>query len=495
MQAERAVKPMRWQGGGGLLLGALALMLLLPMPASAAPRPGTLDASFGNGGLALTSVRERNQAIGYLGSRSWLSPSAMVATATMRGGRVVVAGERTVAVFQRNGEIDRRFGNNGRVNLPVVSEGQTIIEDVAVGSNGRILVLAAARFAQGGGLVMVAGLLASGKPNTSFADNGILLTDFGLPAPQPLGPSAPPKAPTDVLPAGLALDGEGRLVVAGTTVAAIAPCRGAGEQPHHVVYLARLLPEGGLDAGFGKGGVVLDERHPFYVEQHPFMGGIAVRGGAILYATDQNDAANCEGYGGGLLVRLDETGTRDPGFGSGGVLGVTPPDSRPRHIAIDRWGRILVMRDATAGETKYLAGFEVLSRWNADGTLDTGFGHRGEVALELPGEESGFDAIAVDARGRPLLAGRIAPPRTRSQEKRHVAAPPKFALMRLRASGRPDHSFGRKGRVITGFGHGSRAAATDIAIRGKRAIVAGPVLSERIHPNHGFALARYRLGR
>ncbi len=491
MPVERAAKRMWLPGVGGLFLGVLAL-LLLAAPTNAAPHPGTLDTSFGKGGRALVPVRVRNQAIGYLEGTSWLNTA--VATATMTGGRVVVAGERTVAVLRRTGKIDRRFGNNGRVNLPVVSEGQTVIKDIAVDANGRILVLAAARFAKGGGMAIVARLSPGGKLDSSFANNGILLTDFGLPAPQSSSPSAPPGAPTDVLPTDLAIDDLGRPVIAGTTVAAIAPCRSAGEQPHHAAFLARLLPDGSLDPGFGQGGVVLDERNPFYVEQHPSMGGVAVRRGAIFYATDKNESANCEGFGGGLLVRLDEAGDRDSGFGLGGVLDVTPSESRALQIAVDRRGRILVMRQATSGETKSLASFEVVSRRNADGTLDTGFGEGGEIAVRLPGEESGFDALAVDARGGSLLAGRIAPPRSPSQAKRHIFPPPRFVLIRLRASGQPDQTFGKQGRVVTGFGHRSGAAATDIAIRGKKAIVAGPALSERIHPGQGFAVVRYRLG-
>ncbi len=491
MPVERAVKRKQAPGVGGLLFGVLAL-LLLAAPTNAASRPGALDASFGRRGRALVPVRLRNQAVGYLGGSSWRRNT--VATAVMPGRRVALAGERTVVVLRRNGRIDRRFAHHGRLNLPALGEGQTVIKDIAVDSNGRILVLATARFANGGGLAIVARLTPRGNLDRSFADNGILLTDFGLPAPLPTGPSAPPEAPTDVLPASLALDDQGRPVIAGTTVAAIAPCRSAGELPHHAAYLARLQLDGSLDLGFGEGGVVLDQRNPFYVEQHPFMGGLAIHRGAIFYATDKNEGANCEGFGGGLLVQLDESGRRDPGFGSGGVLDITPQWSRPRDIAIDRRGRILVMRDATPGETKYGPGFEVVSRRNADGTLDTGFGHNGEIAIKLPGEESGFDTLAVDARGRPLLAGRVASPRTPSQVKRHVPVPPKFVLIRLRTSGRPDRTFGKRGRVVTGFGRGSSAAATDIAIRGNMAIVAGPVLSARIHPHHGFASVRYRLG-
>ena len=492
MSVERAVERMRLPGVGGLFLGALALALLA-VPANAAPHLGAVDASFGKDGRAMVPIRLRNQAVGYLSEHRLLNTA--VATATMAGGRVIVGGERTVAALKSDGKIDRRFGNNGRVNLPLIGEGQTVIKDVAVNANGRILVLAAARFAKGGGLVIVARLSANGEFDSSFADHGLLVTDFGLPAPRPGGPTTPPDAPTDVLPVGLAVDSAGRLVIAGTMVAAIAPCRGAGEQPHRAAYLARLRSDGSLDASFGKAGVVLDGPNLRFDEQHSFMGGVAIHEGNIFYATDRNEGANCEGFGGGLLVRLNKAGGRVPGFGSAGVLSITPEGTRPREIAVDRWGRILVMRDATSEETTFGPRFEVMSRWKADGTLDASFGHGGEIAVKLPGEESEFDAFSVDARGRPLLAGRIAPPRTRSQEERSVTAPPKFVLMRLRVSGLADRSFGRKGRVVTGFGHGSRAAATDITIRGKRAIVAGPLLSAHIDPRNGFALVRYWLGR
>jgi uncharacterized delta-60 repeat protein len=466
------------------------LTLALGSSGVAWAHPGSLDTSFGHKGLALTPIRERNEAVGYLEARAWTHNT--VAAATMRGGRVVVAGERTVAVFRRDGRIDRRFGNNGRVNLPLLG-GETIVKDVAVDPSGRIVVLAAVRLPNDGGLVIVGVLSASGTFDNSFADRGILLTDFGLPAPQ-VGPGATPGAPNDVLPTGLAIDGQGRIVIGGTTIAAVAYCRDGGDQPRHAAYLARLQPDGSLDPSFGNGGVALDERNPFYIEQHPFMGGVAVDGPSVYYATDRNDAASCEGFGGGLLVRLDETGARDPSFGSVGVLDVTSPESRPRQIAVDRWGRIVVMRDANPGETNFGAGFQVLSRWSPDGALDTSFGRGGEIAVKLPGEESGFDAMAVDSRGRPLLAGKVAPRRTPYQAKRHIFPPPKFVLVRLDSSGRSDRSFGKGGRSVTGFGRGSRAVATDIAISGKKATLAGPILSPRIQPRQGFGLARYRLG-
>jgi len=472
------------------MLPLAAALLLTSMIGTALAHAGSLDRSFGNSGRVLMPVGVRNH--GFVEEPAWLHTP--VRTAVGPEGQIIVAGERTVMALRRDGRIDRSFGHNGRVNLPVIGEGQTIIEDVAVDPEGRILVLAAARFAKGGGLTIVARLSANGALDSSFADNGILVTDFGLPAPQPTGPSATPGAPTDVLPADLAIDSQGRLVVAGTTIAAIAPCRDAGEQPHHAAYIARLLPGGGLDTSFGDGGVVLDERNSFYVEQHPSMGGLALHEGQIFYATEQNDAANCEGFGGGLLVHLNQAGERVRGFGSAGVTEVTPLESRPRGIAIDRQGRILVMRNEGRDETpyNYEGGFDVISRWNADGTLDLSFGHRGEVAVELPGDfENRFEAIATDAHDRPVLVGRIARPRG----SRQTTAPVKFALMRLRASGRPDPGFGRKGQVTIGFGSGSKAVAADIALSGGKAIAAGPVLSQRLGPGQGFAVTRFRLER
>jgi uncharacterized delta-60 repeat protein len=486
MPRTRTAEQVRAKRSTWLALWPVVVALLLALNGSALARPGDLDRSFGEGGRVLTLVPKRRPPTGNLEIRSWLNTP--VSTAIGTGGWTVAAAERTVVAYQRDGQPDRHFGRNGRVNVPQPEGTQTTIEDVAIDAEGRVVVIATVRGTLAGAAVMVLRLLPNGRPDTSFwgPGQGVLLTDFGLPAPVPRGPSAPPQSPVTVEAEGIAIDSQGRLVIAGAAVSFIGPCRGAGEQPHHRIYIARLLPDGNLDPGFGKGGTVVNDQ--------PWLGDIALDGsGQAIYTTDLNDAAGCEGYGGGLMARLDAAGALDTSFGNGGVQSVSPAQTRPLRIAIDRSNRILVMRNATSGESKYLVSFHVVSRWNADGSLDASFGTDGETAIPLPGEGRGLNALAVDSRGRALLAGSIAPTRTTKQVRRHEWPRPRFVLVRLQASGRLDGTFGANGLAITGFGRGSRAVATDLAVRGNLALAVGPARSPEIAPRRALGLARYRL--
>ncbi len=411
--------------------------------------------------------------------------------ASAPNGRTVVAGERSLAVYLRDGRLDSHFADHGKLSLPLLSGALPTIEDIAVDTEGRVAIAGTARQPTGGAAAMIVRFLPNGALDPSFggSGHGILLTDFGLPAIQgPPGVGDPP-APAQVTARSIAIDSLGRIVIAGGAVAFMGYCRSAGYQRHHHIYLARLTPDGALDSDFGQDGWVVND-------QQAWMGGmILTQTGKPTYITDQNDAISCEGFGGGLMVRLRGNGGPDLTFGANGQQSVSPEESRPRQIAIDRDGRILVLRDATSSETKHGPDFQVLSRWNADGSFDSGFGtKRGMSVLKLPGGESSLNALTVDLRGRPLLAGKTTSARTAYEVEHRIFPRTRFVLVRLRTSGRLDRRFGEGGRVATRFGRGSKAVATDLLISGKnRVLAAGPVVGEAIAGRRGFALARFKL--
>jgi uncharacterized delta-60 repeat protein len=129
------------------------------------------------------------------------------------------------------------------------------------------------------------------------------------------------------------------------------------------------------------------------------------------------------------------------------------------------------------------------------GALDRTFGDNGIADVEgvtscLTGE-GGCNVgigLAIGRDGAAIAAAGTLEPDCRSQ----------FAIVRLRG-GRLDPSFGRGGRVLTGFGS-SAAIANAVALTagGKIVVVgehqpAGPSCGDHIHLGHGdgFALARY----
>ncbi len=125
----------------------------------------------------------------------------------------------------------------------------------------------------------------------------------------------------------------------------------------------------------------------------------------------------------------------DPTFGHNGVVVVQPPLPAPwrnqyiRQLAATRSGFSFALF-----ERQHCAGGcfsdNVLFRYLRDGSLDPTFG--GSGSYELPQEGEGIPALAVDSRGRPLLA---------------QASEDEVVVRRLTPLGVPDFSFGTDGAV------------------------------------------------
>lgn len=131
----------------------------------------------------------------------------------------------------------------------------------------------------------------------------------------------------------------------------------------------------------------------------------------------------------------------DRSFGQNGVVEVQPPLSAPwqsqyiRHLDAARDGSsyALFERVHCAGQAG-CASANTLFRYQEDGSLDPAFGGPGGF-YELPREGEGVPALAVDSRGRPLLA---------------QADGNRVVIRRLTASGAPDPSFGSGGAAAYG---------------------------------------------
>ena len=253
--------------------------------------------------------------------------------------------------------------------------------------------------------------LLAGEPDPFFADAGLVQVD--------LVPEA-----NEVADA-VAVDADGRAYV----VTEPAVPNGV-PRPDHV--LSRFTPDGALDADWGDGGTVR-------LDLTPGPDRIAALDldaqGRPVVAGDNAD--------GTFLLRLDAAGDVDAGFG--GVAYLADGIGGISHLAIDGDGR-LVTYGAARGAT--IADRDLgVRRWLAgpDGpTLDSAFnGGQGfslPASVNHPRHLDGVSAMAVDSRGRTLLAGRT----SSSREVR---------VVRLGADGRFDAGFG--------FGGGARTITAD----------------------------------
>ena len=165
------------------------------------------------------------------------------------------------------------------------------------------------------------------------------------------------------------------------------------------------------------------------------------------------------GFGKVLVTRFDADGRLDSSFGSSGRV-VTDGDSG-ESVVLDDLGRILVV-----GRTHVF-------RYLADGRPDDSFGDHGSAAL-VPGQ---FAALAVQPDGAVVVGGRTG------------ETPWRFLLERLRVDGTPDLAFGSGGVVASGFQN--FADARGLALQPDDRIVAVGTDTDVATGAHALALARY----
>ena len=136
-------------------------------------------------------------------------------------------------------------------------------------------------------------------------------------------------------------------------------------------------------------------------------------------------------------------GAVDPGFASGGVLTAsfpTPPGPQEgRDAAIQPDGKIVVL--TLAGSMSYI------SRYLADGEVDTSFGNGGSVLLPSNGFDA-YSSLALDANGRIVVAGTEPTTEWQAPDKSLALARVQGVVYRFLPTGSPDSSFGANGKTV-----------------------------------------------
>jgi uncharacterized delta-60 repeat protein len=256
---------------------------------------------------------------------------------------------------------------------------------------------------------------------------------------------------------GVAVDGQGRLVVAGY----------ADMNDSRLDFVVvRYLPDGALDPDFGSGGIVVTPMG----QGAAYDVGEALLiqpDGRIVVAGDTTEAITHRV----AIVRYNPDGTLDSSFGgTGKVLTDLGRDVQVRAVLRQPDGKILVAGSiATAG-----TGWDLcVVRYYANGARDLTFGAGGVFAPAISGHQEAV-GIAWTPAGRIVVA----------------AAQPlgsAFLLARLYAHGELDWTFGSYGLVTTPLSSGALAEAMAVHSNGK-IVIAGDA------PGGYAVLARYLPG-
>jgi uncharacterized delta-60 repeat protein len=258
----------------------------------------------------------------------------------------------------------------------------------------------------------------------------------------------------------VAIDPDGRIVLAGTIL------RGDDGQDSAHVCVLRLLPDGRLDASFSRDGVaVLDHGYG-----NDSAEAVALQGRRVVVAGEGRDTAADARFG---IARFRRDGRLDRSFGVRGhrLVGFGARwNASANAVAVTPGGGLVVVGSAAIEDH---APQVALARLDRDGRLDRRFGGDGRVRTS-PGPYGGNGlAVAALADGSIVAGGRA--------YAEAVFGSSDWALLGYTARGRLDRSFGAGGVARADFGTGEDQAAAVAAVRG------GIVAAGTIYASHGIA--------
>jgi uncharacterized delta-60 repeat protein len=404
-------------------VAAVAAFALAAGASAAQAAPGALDTDFGSGGKLLFDA-------GAVGLRDLkVQPDGKVVT--LDAGFDPQHYMR-IHRFLPDGTPDPSFGTNGTAE-PFVAPAFWATA-LALQPDGKVVVAgydSADDFA-------VARLMPDGSLDPDFdgdsgAGNGIIHT---------------PLTPALDMASSVAVDGHGRIVVAGKSA--------------YDVAIARYLPDGKLDKSFAGDGSVVDITSNLNEEVHALV--------------VQDDGIMVAGYAGpdAFIARYLEQGQKDTAFGDWGrrIVDGGADHDRVESIALQS-DRTILLGVFAAGPTKNPP--DSVVALTPGGDIDQSFGDAGSVSFE-----GGINSVAV-AAGDKIVVGGYA----------DLEGESAFAIARRNADGSPDPSFAGGGPVLTRFHAGDGAAVEHVAIAPDGKIIAGGTTSNSALAADEAALARY----
>jgi uncharacterized delta-60 repeat protein len=323
----------------------------------ASASPGSLDTSFGIGGVVTTTFAGGSAIINGLA----VQPDGdIVAAGYVQQGSTEHA---VVARYLANGVLDSSFGTAGITLSPTTS---AFYSAIVLQPDGKI-VTAGELFGPIEGSIAVTRYLADGRLDTQFGANGTATMS---------------NSSRSLAASSLALQSDGKIVVGGQA-------QPSGSD----MLVARFNSDGTPDATFGTGGIIGVTGSSLST----YSNAVAIQSDGKIVA------AGSAGLGVFGLSRFNANGSPDDGFGSGGMAifpASVPTNGGVRAVALSQDGLIEVagyFLNAGASDV-------ILMRFMANGTADQSFGVGGVAQASINTIDYGF-ALCLQPDGTSVLAG------------------------------------------------------------------------------------------
>ena len=423
---------MRASRRAGALAAALTAALTAAGLLAAAAAPAAswhLDSAFGNRGVAGLPVRETGPdslfPIPGPGAKGTLLAPGPQGSLFAGGFAEHKNGSFLIAHLSARGRLVGGFGHGGVVTVPAIYSTPARPARMFALAGGRLLVVGLNRSEH----LAVVRLTAQGKLDRSFGHDGV--AQYALPG-----------VHASAIIAAAAIEPDGDILAAYYQREAPQPANeprispGLGEGP---IELVRLLPAGGLDRSFGKGGLLTSSAlSPATGEE--LAGGVTIaRDGSILVAYEQATLPGTSLTEAPAVQELSPAAVADNAFGKGGVA-LLPYTPRFQGVDSSLFSGMFALPGG-AVEVSFGGGGE-LFRFSAAGSPEDAFGTAGHttqgpaalaLAVAPDGETFALDsapkltvgATLNDGAPDPALGGRkgerfsaaLAKPRPEEQQQ------------------------------------------------------------------------------
>jgi uncharacterized delta-60 repeat protein len=325
---------------------------------------GSLDPSFGSGGMVVTQVGTEHNGIGSL----VLQPDGKIVAAGGTNG--IYYCQWALARYNSDGSLDTSFGTGGKVVTAAGSGYATYAaNDVILQPDGKLVVAGQANI---GGLYHFCLIRynSDGSLDPSFGSGGKVTTYGNGTYSQAMS---------------VALQPDGKLVAAGNNY------NGSTSS----MVLMRYNSDGSLDPSFGSGGMLWTT-----IGGHDFASDVVLLSSGKLVAGGIGFAAGRLNFG---LVQYNSDGSLDPGFSGDGIVTIPVGSS-------STYGNCMIKQ---MDEKLTIAGFSysgsrqifTLARCNSNGSLDAAFNGSGIVTTTIGDGDAYVGGLAQQADGKLVAVG------------------------------------------------------------------------------------------
>jgi uncharacterized delta-60 repeat protein len=303
------------------------------------------------------------------------------------------------------GALDPSFGNGGTVVYNLPGSNRSLLDHIAIQGDGKIVAAGTFNAFTTAEDFAVVRFNTDGSPDSTFGNGGLVTTDI---AGRDEG-------------RGVVIQTDGKIVVGGQS---------STPSFNSQFTLVRYNPDGSLDISFGPNhtGIVVTA-----MSGSDNIWNLALQADGKIVAVGDN--------GNFLLARYNPDGSLDSGFGSGGIVttgGLLGSGGQSLSVAVQTDGKIVAAGQTANGRLAF-------ARYNADGSLDNGFGSGGIVVTFFdPFHGQNIQEIALQADGKIVGTGVYNNPATGTSD---------IALVRLNTDGSLDSTFGSGGLVATDLGN------------------------------------------